>query len=94
MRIIWSKIAERDLYIGIGYIAQDSREQALKVLSEVIALSKSLSQFPYKYPKEPLYNDESVRYTVIYSYKMVYKIYENKIRILRLFHTKQNPKKI
>lgn len=94
MRIIWGKRAETDLFLSIGFITKENPINAEKVLVEIIELSKSLSDSPYKYPKEPIYSDENVRVVPIYSYKMIYKIYPNKIRILRLFHVKQNPKKI
>jgi plasmid stabilization system protein ParE len=94
MRIIWSKKAETDLYLNIGYIAKNSPQNAVKILSDVIELSNSLAKFPYMHPEEPVYNSKNVRYAVIYSYKMIYKIHEDEIRILRLFHTKQNPNKI
>jgi len=94
VHIIWSKRAETDLYLSIGHIAESSINNAKKILVDIIELSNSLGEFPYKYPREPYYHSESVRYAVIYSYKIVYKVCKDKIQILRLFHTKQNPRKI
>ncbi len=94
MRIIWSKRAETDLYNHIGYIAERSKQNAKRVLKKILELSETLINQPYKYQKEEVYNDESVRRAVIYSYKVVYKIYDDEIRILRVFSTHQHPSKI
>ncbi len=94
MRIIWSNRAKDDLYLSIGYIAEQSLQNANNVLSKILTLCDSLTEYPYKYQKEELYNDANVRRVVIYSYKIVYKIYTDKIIILRVFNTKQQPSKI
>lgn len=94
MHLIWNKRAETDLWLHIGYIYEQSPQNAQKFLSEIETLVESLSNFPYKFPAEPIYNSENVRYAVIYSYKIIYHVDEDIIRILRIFHTKQNPKKV
>ncbi|WP_209390729.1 type II toxin-antitoxin system RelE/ParE family toxin [Chryseobacterium sp. RR2-3-20] len=94
MHLIWSKRAEKDLFIQIGYIAENSPQNAKNLLNEILDFSNDIVNQPYKYEIEPIYNNESVRRAVIYTYKLVYKVYKDKVRILRLFHTKQNPNKI
>jgi len=94
MRTVWNKRAKTDLYQNIGYIAERSPQNALKVLTEVLSFSETLKDFPHKYPKEPIYDKENIRFAVIYSFKMVYRADPKQITILRLFHTKQNPNKI
>ncbi len=94
MRIIWSSRAETDLFNHIGYISKQSKQNAKRVLKKILELAETLSNNPYKYQKEEVYNDESVRRAVIYSYKIVYKVYDNEIKILRVFSTHQHPNKI
>lgn len=94
MLIIWTKTAERDLFNIIGYIYEDSPKNAKMVLDKIEELADTLGDMPYKYPKEPIYNDEVVRYAVLYSYKIVYRIEQKQIKILRIFQTAQDPKKI
>ncbi len=62
MRIIWYSKAEQDLNNNIAFIAQNSPENAINVLKEIILLTDSLLLFPYKYPKEPIYNVENIRF--------------------------------
>ncbi|MRJ07673.1 type II toxin-antitoxin system RelE/ParE family toxin [Ornithobacterium rhinotracheale] len=94
MLTIWTKTAEKDLFNLIGYIHKDSPQNAQMVLNKIEALVDSLGQMPFKYPKELIYNDDSVRYAVLYSFKIIYKVGSGEIKILRIFHTAQNPKKI
>lgn len=93
MHIIWTKRAEKDLYLSIGHIAKESPQNASKVLKKIIALSETLSDFPLKYPKEPTYDQEKIRFVSVYNFKLIYIIEPKQIRILRLFHTKQHPSK-
>ncbi len=94
MRIIWSSRAETDLYNAISYIAEQSPQNAKQVSGRIKKLVKGLTNQPYKFQKDELYNNENVRRAVIYSYKIVYKIYNDKIVILRVFSTHQHPDKI
>lgn len=68
MRTIWSKRANTDLYGNIGHIAKDCPQNAKIILKKILALGDSLKDFPYKFQKEPIYNDEKVRRAVIYSF--------------------------
>ncbi|PIE50366.1 MAG: hypothetical protein CSA38_04005 [Flavobacteriales bacterium] len=94
MRIIWSSKAETDLYNIIGYIHEYSPLNAKKVLKSILEFSETFANRPYKYQKEEFFNDESVRRAVTYSYRIVYKIYKEDIKILRVFNTRQQPNKI
>ena len=94
MRIIWYKQAEKDLNDNIAFIATRSPVSALHVLDEMIILIDSLSLFPYKYPKEPIYNKANIRFVNKWSFKIIYRIESDNIYILRIFNTNQNPEKI
>ena len=94
MQIIWYNQAEQDLSANIAFIAQDSTENALRVLEEIITIIDSLALFPYKYPKEPIYNVENIRFVTKWSYKIIYRVETDIIYILRIFNTHQNPAKI
>jgi plasmid stabilization system protein ParE len=79
------------LSTNIAYIAQNSPKNAIKVLEEIMLLTDSLLLFPYKYPKEPIYNVENIRFVTKWSYKIIYRVESDMIYILRLFNTHQNP---
>ena len=94
MQIIWYNKAEQDLNESIAFIAMDSPKNAIKVLDEIVFLVDSLPLFPYKYPKEPIYNKENIRFVTKWSFKIIYRIETGIIYILRIFNTHQNPAKI
>jgi len=94
MEIIWIAKASQDLNKHVAYISKQSPQNALIVLNAILNLSKSLGDMPYKYPKEPIYNQENIRFLSRWSFKIIYRIGENKIYILRVFSTYQNPKRI
>jgi len=91
MQIIWYNKAEQDLSNNIAFIALNSPENAIKVLEEILSLVNSLSSFPYKYPKEPIYNVGNIRFVSKWSYKIIYRVDTERIYILRIFNTHQNP---
>ena len=94
MKIIWYSKAEQDLSNNIAFIAQDNPENAIKVLEEIMLLTDSLLLFPFKYPKEPIYNVENIRFVSKWSYKIIYRVESDVIYVLRIFNTHQNPAKI
>ncbi|PCI09549.1 MAG: hypothetical protein COB73_05315 [Flavobacteriaceae bacterium] len=94
MEIIWIAKATQDLNNHIAYISEQSPQNALTVLNAILNLSKTLGDMPYKYPKEPIYNQENIRFVSKWSFKIIYRIAENKIYILGVFSTYQHPEKL
>ena len=94
MKIIWHNRAKQDLNNHIHFIAQQSQGNALKVLENLLKLVEILELFPYAYPKEPVYDDDTVRFIAKWSFKIIYKIDAEVVYILKVFNTKQNPNKV
>jgi len=94
MEIKWYIRAKKDLDCSINYIAKQSPKNAMKTLDTLIKLTNNLIVFPFAYPKEPIYNKDSIRFIVKWSFKIIYRIDKDVIYILRVFNTSQHPKKI
>lgn len=94
MNIVWQKQASNDLTAIFKHIENESPQNALLVFGSIIELVEKLKLFPYKFPKEHSITSSNVRFAVIWSFKIVYAIEENTILVLRIFNTKQNPKKL
>lgn len=94
MEVIWRKKASDELEAIYKFIKKESPKNAVLVFNAIYNLAISLSDFPYKFPMEPVINIEKVRYAVIWSFKIIYAVEEENIVILRVFNTKQNPKKL
>jgi toxin ParE1/3/4 len=91
MEIVWEDRAVFDLQNAISYIALHSPKNAEMVLDELVKLSETLSNMPYKFPKEPYYNKENIRFVSKWSFKIIYQIEKEMIIVLRIFSTHQNP---
>lgn len=94
MTISWHSKAVEDLNKNIAYIGSKSPQNALHVLKTLTELADSLVHIPTKYPVEPVYNSENVRFVTKWSFKIIYRVESDKIYILRIFNTNQNPNKI
>jgi toxin ParE1/3/4 len=94
MKVLWSKKASNELEAIYNYIKKVSPQNAVLVFNEIFDLANSLPNFPYKFPVEQIINIEKVRFAAIWSFKIVYSVEKESIVILRVFNTKQNPKKL
>ena len=94
MEVLWRKKAYNELEAIYKYIKKESPQNAVLVFNGIYDLATSLPDFPYIFPIEPLINIEKVRCAVIWSFKIIYVVEKDSIVILRVFNTKQNPKKI
>ena len=94
MIIIWRKKASYDLEAIYNYIKLESPQNAVMVFNKIYDLCNSLQIFPEKYPLEKSINDPNVRFVVLWNYKIIYSIETDAIAILRIYDTRQHPKKL
>ena len=88
--IVWESRAEQELQDIYDYIFLDSPQNAENVINELVAISESIPNMPYKYPKEPYFNDDNIRFVPKWSYKIIYLIGDVDITILSVFNTSQH----
>ncbi len=84
--IEWSLKAENDLNEVIDYIAQDSLEYALSFYEQVREKVENLIQFPKMGRIVPELDEPTIRELILRNYRIIYRISEKKIQIVRLFH--------
>ena len=84
--IEWSSKAENDLNEIIDYIAQDSLEYALSFYEQVREKVENLIQFPRMGRIVPELDEPNIRELILRNYRIIYRILEKKIQIVRLFH--------
>ena len=93
--LYWTPEAKKDLKPIFDYIARaESRERALYVINGIMAKAKEIQFIPTKHAHEPYINRDNVRFAVKWSFKIVFDIKEDTVRILSIFHTAQSPEKI
>lgn len=93
-KVIWEDQAKASLFSIYTYIKKrESAAQARKVSNEIRDLVKSLGFMPHKYVEDPFLKDEpgDIRFKVIWNYKIVYEITQDRVIILDIFHTSRDP---
>jgi len=93
--VCWSEQSKTDLKEIFEYIKNaESWDRARYVIAGVRKAANEVTNFPAKHAKEPFVLDGTVRYTVKWSYKILFTISEKHVNVVRIFHTAQSPKKI
>lgn len=93
-KIHWDKQAAFDFNEAIRYIRKDSSQNADGVKKEILLKISGLLQQPEIYPpdKYKQNNPGTYRAFEIHSFRISYLIMEDRIIIVRLRHTGQEPK--
>lgn len=58
--VVWSDKSVDSLELIYNYIFERSPQNAEFVITTLLELGDSLNVFPEKYPKEPLFNDDTI----------------------------------
>ena len=89
--VVWSANAIESIQNSYNYIYLQSPKNADLVVETLFDLGDKLNLFPEKNPIEPLFNLKDIRFFPKWNFKIVYRIEENRIYILDVFSTSQNP---
>ncbi|MBI5746957.1 MAG: type II toxin-antitoxin system RelE/ParE family toxin [Nitrospirae bacterium] len=92
--VAWSDPAKQDLKLIHEYIAKDSKFYAKKVSLEIVDKSEKLDIFSEIGRIVPEIGNPKIRELLIYSYRLIYEIFPDKIAILALIHSKRDFSKI
>ena len=88
-RVTWSPEAVEDLESIAEYIERDSSFYAQSVVSQILEISGKVKEFPLIGRMLPEIGDENIRERFIYSYRLVYKIQQQRILIVAVIHGKR-----
>ena len=88
--VVWSKASLDSLEIIYNFIFENSSQNAEMVVDTLFSLGDDLAKFPERNPREPLFNDDTIRYFPKLNFKIVYRIEENRILIINIYSTKMN----
>lgn len=89
LRVEWSPEAVEDLESILKYIARDSGYYASSVAAEILSISRSTGEFPQIGRVVPEVGDDTVRERFVYSYRLVYKIEQDRVLIVAVIHGKR-----
>jgi len=88
-RIDWSPEAIEDLNAIAEYINRDSEFYARSVVSKILSLAMNLSEFPMVGRAVPELEDENIRERFAYSYRLIYRVEQERMLIVAVIHGKR-----
>jgi len=94
LKLVWNKRPSSYLSQELKQISEESFQGAETVETGILSnLDKALDQ-PERYPadKYKIGNDESYRAFEIHGYRVAYRFTKSQIKVLRIRHTRQEPK--
>ena len=86
MKIQWTEPAVSDMEMVRDYIAKDSESYALRFVERVFEILERISVFPNAGRIVPEAEDDSIREIFFYSYRIMYRIKDEKILVLTIVH--------
>ncbi|QEN04350.1 type II toxin-antitoxin system RelE/ParE family toxin [Thiospirochaeta perfilievii] len=84
--IIWTTLAKSDLKEIFKYIARDSLYYGESFVKKIQYETKKLKDFPKMGRIVPEFNDENLREIIFQNYRIIYKIRDEEVAILTIFH--------
>ncbi|MDG5787383.1 type II toxin-antitoxin system RelE/ParE family toxin [Evansella sp. AB-P1] len=94
VELVWAKSAVKDLEGICNYIAQDSEEYANIFASRVIDTIETIAIFPSSGRVVPELNNDMIREMVLTNYRIIYRINNEKMEIVRIIHNAKQLKKL
>ena len=94
-QVVWTSQSQQHMKQAYEFISKDSVQNAKKVIAEIaLAVNKAIHNPEiYNSDKYRKNNDGSYRAFEKHRYRVTYRFTKNIIRILRVRHTKMEPKK-
>lgn len=92
-KVIWANVAENDLKNIIAYIAEDSPQNALNILSKIRQKASHLYTLPERGRIVPELQSQGIvhyRELIISPWRLMYRIYERKVYVLAVIDSRQN----
>lgn len=86
MKVRWTHTALKHLTAIHAYIAQDSPIYAHRMVDRLTRRSEQLAAFPYSGRKVPEYEADDIREIIEASYRIIYRLREDRIDILAVMH--------
>lgn len=94
-KLIWDARALTQLEKSLEWISEQSVLQAEQVEQPILEILEIICVHPERYPPDKYKQNNSSSYRAFetHSYRVAYRFTANEIKILRIRHVKQNPKK-
>jgi plasmid stabilization system protein ParE len=92
--IVIANLAKLQLHKAYDFIKTDSLKNAEKVRGKILSTINKLADHPERYSpdKYRLANDGSYRAFEVYKYRIIYHVSPDQITIVRVLHTRREPR--
>lgn len=87
--LIWSQESLDDIAGIAEYISRDSEFHAQQVVERIFETGQSIPEQPHLGRVVPEMNNSAIRERFIYSYRLIYEITKQEIRVLAVIHGKR-----
>ncbi len=88
-KLEWSEEALEDIESIATYIEKDSPIYAKSVISKFFEKAEILQEFSELGRQVPELNDTTIREIFVYSYRLIYKLYDDRILFIAIVHGKR-----
>jgi toxin ParE1/3/4 len=88
-RIEWSPEATEDIEAIAEFISRDSDFTRERWCPKIFSVSRTLADFPHIGRAVPELGDANIRERFVYSYRLVYRIEQEKILVVAVVHGKR-----
>lgn len=85
-RVIWTESARRALDEVIAYIAQESSDGAVRVLTSALDTAASLSTLADRGRVVREIGESTLRELLVYDYRLLYRVHEDRVVIRAFLH--------
>ena len=89
-KVAWTYAAEEDLDAAAGYIHRDSPAYAASFVKRALQAARSLSELVERGRMVPEFRGRNIREIFVYSYRLIYRIEDDRISILGLIHGRRD----
>ena len=93
-QLLWTRRSQLDMTALYKYVCEDSMQIALKIVNDIVAATEKAISNPefYNPDKFKIDNDGSYRAFEKHRFRIAYRYQNNIIRVLRVRHTKMEPR--
>ncbi len=88
-QVSWSPEALEDVDAIATYIARDSTFYAAAVVQAILDAARTLEKFPFRGRVVPEIAQDAIRERFVYSYRLIYRIQDDKVTIAAVIHGKR-----
>lgn len=89
MKVLWTRNALGHLTSVYEHIAQDSPRYARRMVDRITSRSRQIAAFPRSGQMVPEYQDPDIREVIEGSYRVIYLVTSDDIRVLAVIHGAQ-----